>query len=348
LARADRVLDGLVAADGIPLHDGNLASVGDEIVTRQNDRRLTTGSGAWVKNGDRWTVTGRFDDGSLTVRRLHRDGSSGGAIVLPAGYVADHVELGYATTVHRAQGLTVDTAHAVIDPDTATRELLYVAMTRGAVANHVYVGVEEDRDPEHGHRDTSSRFAHSATEIAIEALATVMGRVGAEQAATEVLRLAVAEHSSVATLANEFETIAAHAISIGAARPDPRHQYSVADTIPWPDRRMPAEYYAALRERSVLIHDAVALARGAAERTRDAWTAEVAPSAMDTTMLYRLRYGVTDPDRPLGDPAAVTSKAQARNYEQAHHRINIRRHELHDDHGRGHSHSIDRGYGIGL
>ena len=44
--------------------------------------------------------------------------------MLPARYVADEVELGYAATAHRAQGATVDTAHALVDPEKASRELL--------------------------------------------------------------------------------------------------------------------------------------------------------------------------------------------------------------------------------
>lgn len=135
----DRAEFGLVEAAGVLLHDGNTAGLGDEIVTRENNRRLTVGRDNWVKNGDRWQVVRAFDDGSLAVRRSDRDGGLGGSVLLPASYVEVNVELGYATTVHRAQGMTVDTAHALIDPTTATRELLYVAMTRGATANHVYV-----------------------------------------------------------------------------------------------------------------------------------------------------------------------------------------------------------------
>lgn len=41
------------------LRDGNLAGTGGWILTRSNDRRLTTSSGRdWVKNGDAWLVTG--------------------------------------------------------------------------------------------------------------------------------------------------------------------------------------------------------------------------------------------------------------------------------------------------
>ena len=35
---------------------GVTAGVGDEVVTRQNNRRLSTGK-YWVRNGDQWRVT---------------------------------------------------------------------------------------------------------------------------------------------------------------------------------------------------------------------------------------------------------------------------------------------------
>ncbi|WP_241742611.1 hypothetical protein [Microbacterium lacticum] len=48
-----------------------------------------------MKNGDRWQVALRYDDGSLAVRRVGKgDVPHGKALVLPAGYVADEVELG--------------------------------------------------------------------------------------------------------------------------------------------------------------------------------------------------------------------------------------------------------------
>ncbi|MHB1568820.1 MAG: AAA family ATPase [Solirubrobacteraceae bacterium] len=67
-ARADRVHSGEVSLDGVSLHDQTLAGVGDTILTRRNDRRLTSGKG-WVKNGDRWTILQAHADGSLAVRR---------------------------------------------------------------------------------------------------------------------------------------------------------------------------------------------------------------------------------------------------------------------------------------
>ena len=75
----------------VGLHDGTAVSEGDLVITRHNDRRLRNGR-SWVRNGDRWTVTGVHADGSVSVRpvgRWHR-----GGIVLPADYVAEHLDLG--------------------------------------------------------------------------------------------------------------------------------------------------------------------------------------------------------------------------------------------------------------
>lgn len=54
----------------------------------------------------------------------------GDRMTLPASYVAEHVALGYASTVHAAQGVTVDTSHAVVTSHTGP-EGLYVGI-RGA------------------------------------------------------------------------------------------------------------------------------------------------------------------------------------------------------------------------
>ena len=55
-ARADRVAAGAVSEHGLTVAGGGTAGVGDLVVTRQNDRRLSTGR-RWVRNGDRWIVT---------------------------------------------------------------------------------------------------------------------------------------------------------------------------------------------------------------------------------------------------------------------------------------------------
>ena len=132
-ARLDRVTTGEVEPDGIPLHDGNHVGIGDRIVTRLNNRRLRIGKRGFVQNGNLWTVIRRWDDGSLTVQNDDLE-----TVTLPSTYVRESVELAYATTAHRAQGATVDTAHLLVT-DQLTRALMYVGMTRGRDSNHAYV-----------------------------------------------------------------------------------------------------------------------------------------------------------------------------------------------------------------
>jgi conjugative relaxase-like TrwC/TraI family protein len=144
-ARADLTLDGTITPGReVELHDGTRAAKGDRIITRENNRRLRSRNGkAWVRNGDRWTVTNVSEDGSITVRPEGR--RFGGGLVLPASYVAEQVELGYAITGHRAQGITVDTSH-VVTTATTTRENFYVAMTRGRHRNYAYVATDTTDD----------------------------------------------------------------------------------------------------------------------------------------------------------------------------------------------------------
>ena len=152
-ARATRIRTGDVAPTGVQLASGSTAGVGDLVVTRRNHRGLTTGA-SWVKNGDQWTVTNVRPDGSLDAARL--DGRGRGRATLPAAYVSRHVDLGYATTAHRAQGRTVDTAHAYVTA-TTLREPLYVMATRGREANRLYVDTTYDPDAATSHTDPEER-----------------------------------------------------------------------------------------------------------------------------------------------------------------------------------------------
>ena len=79
-------------------------------------------------------------------RATHR--RTGKPVTLPAGYVREAVELGYATTIHTAQGVTADTTHGLVD-ELMTREQLYTMVSRGRTANHLYLPVGGDGDP-HG------------------------------------------------------------------------------------------------------------------------------------------------------------------------------------------------------
>jgi hypothetical protein len=130
------------AGSEVCLADGNRASVGDVIITRRNDRRLRLASTDWVKNGDRWTVAQVGKNGDLAVRhnRSHR------TVRLPADYVQTSTGLGYASTVHTAQGVTTDTMHGLVT-GRDSRQQLYTMLTRGRVTNHLYLQVVGDGDP---------------------------------------------------------------------------------------------------------------------------------------------------------------------------------------------------------
>ncbi|TFC31357.1 TrwC relaxase [Cryobacterium sp. TMT1-3] len=202
-ARTELILEGRVnALYEVALHDGTRAAVGDMVITRRNDRRLFASRG-WVRNGDRWNVIGVHRNGSVEVQRQGR--RWGSAVLLPASYLAQHVDLGYAVTSHRAQGLTTDTAHVVVAPS-MPRENLYVAMTRGREANTAYVAVDR---PDIAH--VGPRPGDVADATARSILCGILQHVGAELSAHETLAAEQDAWGSVAQLAAEYETLAAAA-----------------------------------------------------------------------------------------------------------------------------------------
>jgi conjugative relaxase-like TrwC/TraI family protein len=198
-ARADRIAGGDPAGSiEVPLADSTRASIGDLVITRRNDRRLHTVNGGWVRNGDRWRVTHVNHDGSITAER-GRIGNSE-SVTLPAAYVAEHVDLGYAVTAHRAQGITVDTAHVVVSSAT-TRENLYVSMTRGSEANTAYVALDK---PDDVHAPPEPDEVNART-----VLYGVLKHSGAELSAHQTIVAEQERWSSIAQFAAEYETIAA-------------------------------------------------------------------------------------------------------------------------------------------
>ncbi|TFB66345.1 MobF family relaxase [Cryobacterium sp. Hz9] len=202
-ARTELILEGRVdALHEVALHDGTRAGVGDTVITRRNDRRLYASRG-WVRNGDRWNVIGVQRNGSVDVQRQGR--RWGSTVLLPASYVAQHVELGYAVTSHRAQGITTDTAHVVVAPS-MPRENLYVAMTRGREANNAYVAVDR---PDVAH--VGSRPGDTADVTARSTFCGILQHVGAELSAHQALAAEQDAWGSVAQLAAEYETLAAAA-----------------------------------------------------------------------------------------------------------------------------------------
>ncbi|MCY7400314.1 MAG: AAA family ATPase, partial [Nocardioides sp.] len=116
---------------------GDRIGLGDRVATRRNDPTLQ------VANRQTWTVTGIGDDGSLVLHG-HRHGPRRDREI-PTEYATRFVELAYATTVHGAQGDTVDQAHVAIS-DTTGAAAAYVAMTRGRHNNVAHLVAESTED----------------------------------------------------------------------------------------------------------------------------------------------------------------------------------------------------------
>jgi AAA domain len=176
-ARAHR-LDHSPAASEVSLADGNWASVGDVIITRSNDRRLRLTATDWVKNGDRWTITHVGKQGDVVVQhnRSHR------TVRLPADYIRTSTGLGYATTIHSAQGVSADTTHGLLTGH-ESRQQLYTMLTRGRRANHLYLQVVGDGDPH-----TLIRPEAISPRTPTETLQQILGRDEAPVSASTVLR----------------------------------------------------------------------------------------------------------------------------------------------------------------
>ena len=110
---------------------------GDRIVFLENNRDLG------VKNGMLGTVerveAGRPGAGPMIVAQL--DGRGGESVSVPMGdYQA--IDHGYATTIHKNQGATVDRAY-VMASGTMDRHLTYVAMTRHRDGVQLYAAQDE-------------------------------------------------------------------------------------------------------------------------------------------------------------------------------------------------------------
>ncbi len=180
-AQADLVASGDVDVEQtVTLRGEATAGAGDLVLARRNDRSLRDETGAFIANGTRLTLTGINPDGSATARNE----TTGGVVTLDPDYLASSTELGYATTAHRSQGVTVDSAHAVAKAG-LSRELFYVAMTRGRQANHAYVDFGVDHEA-HSPDEWGLLTETPPAERSVTVLEGVLKRESAEHTAHEV------------------------------------------------------------------------------------------------------------------------------------------------------------------
>ena len=139
LVRLGRVDDGNIVPLGL---QGTFAGRGDLVQARRNAWELAAPGERAPINREQYRVLDTQPDGGLIVAPVtgRTDGREtlGERMTLPGSYVAQHVALAYASTVHAAQGLTVDTCHTVATSSTGV-EALYVGMTRGRHTNTAHV-----------------------------------------------------------------------------------------------------------------------------------------------------------------------------------------------------------------
>ena len=157
---------------------------GDLLRTRRNNRFLPVGDGH-VRNGDRYRVLGPGPEQGLIVEDL----TGRGRTVLPADYLAEHCEYGWALTIDAAQGATADVGLVLVRPG-MDREHLYVGMTRGREGNHAYITPDPTADPEHDHGHPPHRRQQPGQDLHREAngvLSAALSQSGAQDAAHTAL-----------------------------------------------------------------------------------------------------------------------------------------------------------------
>jgi conjugative relaxase-like TrwC/TraI family protein len=175
--------------------DGRAFSIGDRVVFEKNQRVAEVGkanragrsSMVQVRNGTFGTVVGVIDPaGNLVTREGDVQGdvprdqgdvavadelgarsaalvvelADGRRAVLPRSYAESSTSLGYALTVFRSQGITVDHTFG-LGGDSLFQEAGYTQLSRGRLSNNLYVTAPENPRWEIGHHaeDTRQRDA---------------------------------------------------------------------------------------------------------------------------------------------------------------------------------------------
>lgn len=311
-ARATRLaLAGDTGGPEVALRDGTAASIGDVVLARRNDRALQITAREWVKNGDRFTVTRLTGDGGLVVRHT----STSRTVTLPAGYVAEHVQLGYAATIHLAQGATVDTTHTVLT-GTESREQLYVALTRGRHSNHLHLAspAADEEDPAHPVLRPASA-SHESNPL--ELLTTVLGRSDQRPSATTT-QLEDADPGR--RLQNAVDRyLDAHTLAAGCSSPPPGPE-DTGGPLPWlppppdPSYAHGTELAEYVQQRADLIHALAAIIT--ADQLPDTDWADVLragdPDLARRLAIWRAATGATDHPHPLGPVTTTTPEVRAR------------------------------------
>ncbi|MCS5480952.1 relaxase domain-containing protein [Corynebacterium sp. YIM 101645] len=179
--RADR--GELDLSEARELSTGQWLHAGDVLLTRKNDYDLLTSAGDVVRNGQRWRVDTLHGDGSISATRLD---DTRATATIPASYLKDSGQLGYASTGHSAQGATVDVARVVAGAGQVDRASVYVPLTRGREGNYLYLAESMPGDTDTGHGGVTPTQRRAGAEYARDLLIAAAVRDGADQTPHQV------------------------------------------------------------------------------------------------------------------------------------------------------------------
>lgn len=164
---------------------------GDYVLVRRNDRDQRHHSGDDVLNGTRAHATHISPDGAVTITWTSEDtdGHTPRTATLPAEFIAaGGLELGYAMTTHKAEGLTVggrdgSWTHAdgstqrgtvLVDPTGADNPGLYVALSRHKATVKLYAGLDALEDQQTLYQRGMPKDDYERLQRGIDALAGTM------------------------------------------------------------------------------------------------------------------------------------------------------------------------------
>jgi hypothetical protein len=151
----------------VPVARDQQVRPGDLIFSRHNDASLTVQPGTHrrrsdrvdqVRNGNRWRVVAVDPThGRIAAERL----TDSARAIFEADYLREHITLGYAGTVHSAQGMTVGNSNQygicwTILSDRASRAMAYVGMTRGRDENHLAIYPAVINEADHRRHDAEA------------------------------------------------------------------------------------------------------------------------------------------------------------------------------------------------
>lgn len=107
-------------------------ALGERILFRQNHKELG------VRNGELATIA------RINSSELQATLDSGEQVVIPKSYA--FIDYGYALTVHKSQGMTIDHASVFVDSPYWDKNLAFVAMTRHRDSLHLYTSKHHHPD----------------------------------------------------------------------------------------------------------------------------------------------------------------------------------------------------------